>query len=66
MPKMKTHSGAKKRFKVTARGKVRGRHSFTSHKLEHKSAKRKRSLGAPAAISPHDTRRIKDMLGVGK
>jgi large subunit ribosomal protein L35 len=66
MPKMKTHSGAKKRFKVTATGKVRGRHPFTSHILEKKSPKRKRSLGAPAVISPHDVPRIKDMLGVGK
>ena len=40
MPKMKTHSGAKKRFKVTAKGKVRGRHPFTSHILEKKSPKR--------------------------
>jgi large subunit ribosomal protein L35 len=66
MPKMKTHSGAKKRFKVTASGKVRGRHAFTSHKLEHKSPKRKRMLGAPAAMSDHDTPRIKKLLGVGK
>ncbi len=39
MPKMKTHSGAKKRFKVTGTGKVRGRHPFTSHILEKKSPK---------------------------
>ncbi len=45
MPKMKTHSGAKKRFKVTATGKVRGRHAFTSHILEKKSPKHKRDLG---------------------
>ena len=55
MPKMKTHSGAKKRFKVTASGKVRGRHAFTSHILEKKSPKRKRALGAPAMLS--DARR---------
>jgi large subunit ribosomal protein L35 len=65
MPKMKTHSGAKKRFKVTATGKVRGRHAFTSHILEKKSPKRKRSLGAPAVLSAHDTPRVKRMLGVG-
>jgi large subunit ribosomal protein L35 len=65
MPKMKTHSGAKKRFKVTATGKVRGRHAFTSHILEKKSPKRKRTLGAPAEISAHDTPRVKRMLGVG-
>ena len=47
MPKMKTHSGAKKRFKLTANGKVRGRHAFTSHILEKKSPKRKRALGTP-------------------
>ena len=51
MPKMKTHSGAKKRFKVTAKGKVRGRHAFTSHILEKKSPKHKRELGRPAILS---------------
>jgi large subunit ribosomal protein L35 len=61
---MKTHSGAKKRFKVTATGKVRGRHAFTSHILEKKSPKRKRTLGAPAEISAHDMPRVKRMLGV--
>ncbi|HEY3759198.1 MAG TPA: 50S ribosomal protein L35 [Solirubrobacteraceae bacterium] len=66
MPKMKTHSGAKKRFKVTASGKVRGRHAFTSHILEKKSPKRKRKLGTPAILSDHDTPRVKRMLGVGK
>jgi large subunit ribosomal protein L35 len=45
MPKMKTHSGAKKRFKVTATGKVRGRSAFSSHILEKKSPKRKRRHG---------------------
>jgi large subunit ribosomal protein L35 len=64
MPKMKTHSGAKKRFKVTATGKVRGRHAFTSHILEKKSAKRKRAHGQPAAISDHDAPRVKKLLGV--
>jgi large subunit ribosomal protein L35 len=66
MPKMKTHSGAKKRFKVTATGKVRGRHAFTSHILEKKSPKHKRALGAPARISAADVPRVKRMLGVGR
>ena len=66
MPKMKTHSGAKKRFKVSAKGKVRGRHSFTSHILEKKSPKRKRHHRKPAVISDHDTPRVKKLLGVGK
>ena len=63
MPKMKTHSGAKKRFKLTATGKVRGRHSFTSHILEKKSPKRKRHLGTPAVISKHDEKQVKTLLG---
>ena len=62
MPKMKTHSGAKKRFKVTARGKVRGRHSFTSHKLEHKSPKRKRHFANPVEISAADRPRVRKLL----
>ncbi len=66
MPKMKTHSGAKKRFKVTATGKVRGRHAFTSHILEKKSPKHKRDLGRAMIVSDHDAPRIKRMLGVGK
>jgi large subunit ribosomal protein L35 len=66
MPKMKTHSGAKKRFKTTATGRVKGRHAFTSHILEKKSPKRKRHLGQDAMISDHDTPRIKKLLGVGR
>jgi large subunit ribosomal protein L35 len=62
MPKMKTHSGAKKRFKLTGKGKVRGRHAMTSHILEKKSSKRKRRLGRPVPISPHDAPRIKELL----
>ncbi len=65
MPKMKTHSGAKKRFKVTATGKVRGRHAFTSHILEKKSPKKKRSLGDPKILNAHDVPRVKRMLGAG-
>jgi large subunit ribosomal protein L35 len=64
MPKMKTHSGAKKRFRQTATGKLRGRHAFTSHILEKKSPKRKRHLGRPAEISDHDRRAVTKLLGV--
>ncbi len=63
MPKMKTHSGAKKRFKLTATGKVRGRKAYSSHILEKKSPKRKRRLGQPAVISKHDEARVKVLLG---
>jgi large subunit ribosomal protein L35 len=65
MPKMKTHSGAKKRFKLTAKGKVRARHAFTSHQLEHKSPKRKRRLGRPTILQPDDQKRVKKLLGAG-
>jgi large subunit ribosomal protein L35 len=63
MPKMKTHSGAKKRFKQTATGKVRGHKAFSSHILEKKSPKRKRRLGQPAQISRVDAPRVKKLLG---
>jgi large subunit ribosomal protein L35 len=66
VPKTKTHSGAKKRFKITARGKVRGRHAFTSHILEKKSPKRKRSLSRPAVIAKPDAARVKKLLGAGR
>ena len=65
MPKMKTHSGAKKRFRLTATGKVRGRHAFTTHILEKKSPKRKRRLGQPTTLQPDDAKRVKKLLGVG-
>jgi large subunit ribosomal protein L35 len=64
MPKMKTHSGAKKRFKVSATGKLRGKHAFTSHMLEKKTPKRKRALGRPAVISGDDSPRVRRMLGL--
>ena len=64
MPKMKTHSGAKKRFKVTATGKVRGRGAFSTHILEKKSPKRKRRFAEPAEISRSDEKRVKTLLGV--
>ena len=66
MPKMKTHSGTKKRFKVTGTGKVRGRSAFTSHILEKKSPKRKRRHREPAVISRQDAGRVKELLGVKK
>jgi large subunit ribosomal protein L35 len=63
MPKMKTHSGTKKRFKVTATGKVRGRSAFSTHILEKKSPKRKRRFAEPAVISKPDEKRVKTLLG---
>jgi large subunit ribosomal protein L35 len=63
MPKMKTHSGAKKRFRKTASGKLVGRHAFTSHMLEHKSPGRKRRLGRPLEVARADRRRVTRLLG---
>ena len=63
MPKMKTHSGAKKRFKKTGGGKLRGRHGMTSHILEKKSARRKRKLGRPVVVAKSEEKRVKEMLG---
>ena len=63
MPKMKTHSGAKKRFRKTGTGKLRGRHAMTSHMLEHKSANRKRRLGRPVEIAKADEKNVREMLG---
>ena len=63
MPKMKSHSGAKKRFKLTAKGKVRGRHAFSSHILEKKSPKKKRAFGRPMKLKDPDRKRAEKLLG---
>jgi large subunit ribosomal protein L35 len=63
MPKMKSHSGAKKRFKMTGSGKLRARHANSSHILEKKSPKRKRAFGVDRTISKADRKRVKQLLG---
>jgi large subunit ribosomal protein L35 len=63
MPKMKTHSGAKKRFKTTASGKVKGRHAYSSHMLGKKSPKRKRSFKLERDIRKSDVKRVVKLLG---
>ena len=63
MPKMKYHSGAKKRFKVTAGGKLRGRHGMTSHIRVKKNAKRQRRLSKDLAVSKADEPRVDRLLG---
>ena len=63
MPKMKTHSGSKKRFALTATGKVKARHSFSTHILEKKSPKRKRRFAEDVIVSEHDMPRVKILLG---
>jgi large subunit ribosomal protein L35 len=67
MPKMKSHSGASKRFKKTATGKLKARHAFSSHILEKKSPKRKRSFRKDRDISKADSRTVRKLLeGSGK
>ena len=62
MPKMKTHSGAKKRFRKTAKGKLRGRRAYSSHILEKKSPKRKRRFRRPVEISRADRGEVRTLL----
>jgi large subunit ribosomal protein L35 len=66
MPKMKSHSGAKKRFRKTASGKLRGRRAYSSHILEKKSPKRKRRMAKPTEVSPADTERVNRLLAKRK
>ena len=66
MPKMKTHSGAKKRFRKTATGKLRGRRAYSSHILEKKSPKRKRRMAKPVDIAPSDVKKVKKLVGKGR
>ena len=65
MPKMKTHSGTKKRFRKSAGGKLRGRRAYSSHILEKKSPERKRRMGRPSEISDQDAPRVKKLLVKG-
>ncbi|QDG49797.1 50S ribosomal protein L35 [Persicimonas caeni] len=62
MPKMKTHRGAAKRFKVTKSGKVKYRKGFRNHILTHKSSKRKRHLRKDGYLTKADAKRIKQLL----
>jgi large subunit ribosomal protein L35 len=64
MPKMKSHRGAAKRFKITPTGKIRRRRAFANHILEKKTAKRKRRLNASdAQVSRPDEKRVRRLLG---
>jgi len=62
MPKIKTHSGASKRFKLTKSGKVKRSHAFKSHILTKKTTKRKRGLRSAAYADETNTSAIKRML----
>jgi large subunit ribosomal protein L35 len=64
MPKMKTHSGAKKRFRVTGSGKVMRQQTNRRHLLENKPSTRTRRLAADVTMAPSDTKKIKRLLGI--
>ena len=63
MPKMKTHSGANKRFRLTGTGKVMRRRANRKHLLEHKPSSRTRRLKPEVVLAPADTKKIKRLLG---
>jgi len=63
MPKMKTHSGAKKRFRITGTGKVMRRRASRAHYLEHKPSTRTRRLANDVVLSPADHKTMKKLLG---
>ncbi|MGI6400810.1 MAG: 50S ribosomal protein L35 [Thermoguttaceae bacterium] len=65
MPKIKTHKGVAKRFRVTANGKVKHRHSGTSHLAWRMSTKRIRQLRGTDVLSPVEAKRIIKALGKG-
>jgi len=62
MPKMKTKSGAKKRFTFTGSGKIKRKHAFKSHILTKKTKKQKRNLTYAAIVEKADEANIKQML----
>jgi len=63
MPKMKTHSGSGKRFRLTGTGKVMRRRANRAHYLEHKASTRTRRLRNEVVLSHGDTKKIKRLLG---
>ncbi|HDJ33272.1 MAG TPA: 50S ribosomal protein L35 [Bacteroidetes bacterium] len=64
MPKMKTNSGAKKRFTLTGTGKIKRRHAYKSHILTKKETKRKRNLTYSDTVHKADEKNIKLLLGL--
>ncbi|HEY8185944.1 MAG TPA: 50S ribosomal protein L35 [Pyrinomonadaceae bacterium] len=66
MPKLKTHKGAAKRFRLTATGKVKRGHSHARHILTKKTHKRKRLLDIDALVADADQKRVDAMLPYGR
>lgn len=66
MPKMRTHRGAAKRFRVTGSGKIMRKKAYNSHLFSSKSSKRLRSLEREAQVAPADDANVRRVLGIGK
>ena len=66
MPKLKTHKGAAKRFRLTANGKVKRGHSHARHILTSKTTKRKRQLDIDGIVAEADEKLVKRMLPYGR
>ncbi len=64
MPKQKTNSGAKKRFRFTGTGKIKRRHAFHSHILTKKTKKQKRNLVHTAIVDPSNVKQVRDLLNL--
>ena len=65
MPKIKTNSAAKKRFKVTGSGKIKRAHANHRHLLRRKDSQQKGESVKTTVVSVRDTPRVKTMLGMG-
>ena len=64
MPKIKTNSGAKKRFALTGTGKIKRKHAFKSHILTKKTKKQKRNLTNMGTVNTVDVNNVKALLGM--
>jgi large subunit ribosomal protein L35 len=64
MPKVKTNSSAKKRFKLTGTGKIKRKHAFKSHILTKKETKQKRNLTQASIVHKSDVPNVKKMLNI--
>ena len=64
MPKVKTNSGAKKRFSFTGTGKIKRRHAYHSHILTKKTKKQKRNLVHTALVDPSNLKQVRDLLNL--
>ena len=64
MPKVKTNSGAKKRFRVTGTGKIKRHHAYKNHILTKKSTKRKHNLAKDGLVSKPDLANVRLLLNI--